>query len=73
MATVAEKQLAQDLVRDWIGEEAARAGEPFVLQPDRVAEAYGLDADAVEAVCEEFAAAPDPPLAEIDDGWVVEP
>lgn len=73
-ATNADKQLAQDLVTDWISEEGARSGgATFTLEPTSVADAYGLDEEAVTEVCQKLAAKPGAPLEQQDDGWVVVP
>lgn len=72
MATTEQKRLAENIVTDWIVEERERAGQPFVLDPGAIADGYGLDEDAVEAVCERLAVEPGAPLTETNDGWVVE-
>ncbi|PSQ51614.1 hypothetical protein BRD20_10180 [Halobacteriales archaeon SW_8_65_20] len=73
-ATNADKQLAQDLITDWISEEAARSsGGSFALDAERIADGYGLDETAVETVCQKLAARPNTPLKKQDGGWVVVP
>jgi len=70
--TNADRQLAQELVEDWIGEEMARAGDPFALETAQIA-AYGVDETAIEDVCQRLASKPNVPLEKQGDSWVVVP
>lgn len=71
MATNAEKALAQDLVEDFVAEELERSGEPFRLEPGKLADGYGVSERAVKVVCERLAGESRSPLHEQDGGFEV--